>query len=241
MSAISPNQITVGRFRFNLSPQQALDLLTATYRLEVEKRHRKFILDDNTTDNLIRFTSYITQPVPEFGVMLCGTCGNGKTTLLYAFRRAINVLNGLGHFTFLTSVDPNFHPGLTTYRAREIVQLSSNTDRFEKIKNSPMLAIDDLGTEPLEKRDYGDIITPVVELIEHRYNKQLFTFITTNLIANSKDDDTVTIRSKYGDRVADRFNEMLHVIVFKDTSYRTKPSSTTHKLKTCGLAKAQVD
>lgn len=83
-----------------------------------------------------------------------------------------------------------------------------------------MLAIDDLGTEPTEVLDYGNVLSPVIDVIEHRYNKQLFTFITTNLVANSEDEKITTIRKKYGVRIADRFNEMLHVIIFKDISYR---------------------
>ena len=75
------------------------------------------------------------------------------------------------------------------------------------------LGIDDLGTEPAEIVDYGNPIYPVVRLIEHRYESQSFTFITTNLTPSE-------IRKKYGDRIADRFNEMLHVIVFQDVTYR---------------------
>ena len=84
----------------------------------------------------------------------------------------------------------------------------------------PMLAVDDMGTEAAEVYDYSNINTPVADLIDYRYNHQLFTFITTNLVAKKKDDRDVTIRMKYGDRIADRFNEMLHVIIFKDITYR---------------------
>ena len=83
-----------------------------------------------------------------------------------------------------------------------------------------MLAVDDMGTEAAEVYDYSNINTPVADLIDYRYNHQLFTFITTNLVAKKKDDRDVTIRMKYGDRIADRFNEMLHVIIFKDITYR---------------------
>lgn len=84
----------------------------------------------------------------------------------------------------------------------------------------PMLAIDDMGTEPAEVHDYLNINTPVADVIDYRYNHQLFTFITTNLVATSEDEDIITIRKKYGARIADRFNEMLHVIIFKDITYR---------------------
>ena len=76
-----------------------------------------------------------------------------------------------------------------------------------------MIGIDDLGNEPAEILEFGNPIYPIVRLIEHRYNTQAFTFITTNLTPKE-------IREKYGARIADRFNEMLHVIVFRDISYR---------------------
>ena len=44
-----------------------------------------------------------------------------------------------------------------------------------------MLAIDDLGTEPVEVMDYGNIITPVINLLTKRYEAHLFTIVTTNL------------------------------------------------------------
>ena len=52
-------------------------------------------------------------------------------------------------------------------------------------------------------------------MLEYRYNSQLFTFITTNLTKSQ-------IREKYGNRIADRFNEMLEVIIFKNETYRDK-------------------
>ena len=49
--------------------------------------------------------------------------------------------------------------------------------------------------------------------VEYRYDEQMPTMISTNLMPSE-------IRSKYGDRIADRLNEMAIVIVFKNASYR---------------------
>lgn len=208
------------RFRLNMSTQDALDLLTAAYKYEVERRQCRFIIDDNTESNLVKLAEYMTAPVPKFGVMCCGTCGNGKTTLLYAFQRVVNYLQNRGHFSFLDDEYGRFKAGFQIFHAKEIVQIARDYKAFREVQSRTMLAIDDLGTEPAEILDYGNALSPVVDLIEHRYNKQLFTFITTNLVASSADEKVVTIRRKYGPRIADRFNEMLHVIVFKDISYR---------------------
>ena len=196
MSEITPRRITEARFRFNLPPQEALDLLTAAYQYEVLLRQRKFILDANTENNLVKLAEYVTLPSPKFGIMCCGTCGNGKTTLLYAFRRVVNYLQERRHFTFLDDEYTRFKAGIQVFHAKEIVQIAKDYKAFKEIQSRPMLAIDDLGTEPTEILDYGNMLSPVVDLIEHRYNRQLFTFITTNLVASSKDDAAVTIRKK---------------------------------------------
>lgn len=220
MSVITPQQTTEARFRFNMSTQDALDLLTAAYKYEVERRQRRLILDENTEGNLVKLAEYLTLPVPKFGVMCCGTCGNGKTTLLYAFQRAVNFLQSRQHFSFLDSENTGFRASIEVFRAKELAQISRDQKRFKELMQRPMLAIDDMGTEAAEVFDYQNINTPIVDIIDYRYNHQLFTFITTNLVAQSKEEKDVTVRKKYGDRIADRFNEMLHVIVFQDITYR---------------------
>lgn len=213
MWEITPRLTTEARFRFDMPPQDALDLLTAAYQYEVQRRQRRFILDANTESNLVKLAEYLTLPVPKFGIMCCGTCGNGKTTLLYAFQRTVNFLQDRRHFSFLDSENTRFKASVEICRAKEIAQISRDPKRFRDLMQRPMLAIDDMGTEPAEVHDYLNINTPIADLIDYRYNHQLFTFITTNLVGKQ-------IRDKYKDRIADRFNEMLHVIIFKDITYR---------------------
>jgi DNA replication protein DnaC len=70
-----------------------------------------------------------------------------------------------------------------------------------------------MGLEPTEILDYGNAINPVIEIMEQRYKQQLFTFITTNLTPSQ-------IREKYGDRIADRFNETTKCIVYTNPTFR---------------------
>ena len=74
-----------------------------------------------------------------------------------------------------------------------------------------MLGFDDLGTEPSEVMNYGNVYTPVIDLLTKRYEEQLFTIITTNLTPQQN-----------GDRIADRLNEMVKKIVFNNDTYRTE-------------------
>ena len=202
--------ISTSRFRFNLSVSDAANLLTTFYKIEVENRYRKFTFDNNTQANLLNLAKYITSRAPRFGIMLSGTCGNGKTTLMYAFQRTLNFLANQNHFSFM---DEYFTPRMRICHACEITDLAHDIKAFTELKQRSMLGIDDLGTEPAEVLEFGNPIYPIVRLIEYRYDNQSFTFITTNLTPPE-------IRKKYGDRIADRLNEMFHVIVFQDISYR---------------------
>jgi DNA replication protein DnaC len=61
--------------------------------------------------------------------------------------------------------------------------------------------------------DFGNVLCPIVDLLTKRYDMQLFTIITTNLTPSE-------IREKYGDRIADRMNEMMVKIIFNNDTYR---------------------
>lgn len=210
MQEIIQRKITVPRFRFNLSEQDALDLLSAQYGSIVLTMHGTPQFDENTVHNLSALANYLTQKIPKFGVMMSGSCGNGKTTLLYTLQSAINFLNQRDHFSFLKDY---YKVGLPIYDAKDIVIMAKDLKELRTLRERPMLAIDDLGKEPTEIMDYGNVTSPVVELLEYRYQHQLFTAITTNLTPNE-------LKNKYGSRINDRFNEMLQVIVFQSISYR---------------------
>lgn len=189
-----------------MTAAQAEELLTVSYQVEVEFRGGTFIHDTYVRDNIRHLAEALSDERQRFGIMLCGMSGNGKTTMLYAFRYALNWMNDCGMFK-----DKN--TGMRIEFAKDIAASSKNREHLRVIRDLPMLAIEDMGREPAEVLDYGNVISPMVDLLEYRYDKQLFTFITTNL--TPKD-----IRGKYGTRIADRFNEMLSVIIFKNNTYR---------------------
>lgn len=226
-SAVLKRQTTAARFRLDMTAQEALDLLALYYNIEVESRLRHTVWDENTVRALTSLATALTQPVPKFGILLCGTCGNGKTTLMLAFQKMLIHLMDKGHFSFLDEDNRRFDASMKIYDVKEICWLAkSDYRKFKDMMASTMIGVDDLGKEPAEILDYGNVISPVVDLIEHRYSRQLFTFVTTNLTGRRKDrgnggDDPASIRGKYKERIADRFNEMFHIIAFKEISYRT--------------------
>lgn len=197
---------TVPRFRVPMTEEQTDDLLTASYMAEVEFRHRKYVNDEETKKNISRFAKYLTSENKKFGVMFCGICGNGKTTLLYAFQSVVSLLNKNGAFE-------DKKTGVRIVDAKELAQYAKDLIQFRDLKDCPIIAIDDMGREAAEVLDFGNVLNPMIDLIEYRYNLQLFTIITTNLTGEQ-------VREKYGGRIADRFNEMLEVIIFRNTTYR---------------------
>lgn len=199
--------ITRQVFRIPLEEKQAADMLTAAYKTEVMFRGRSFMEDDFTMQNIKRIASILTAERPKQGIMMCGRCGNGKTTMLYAIRAMVRFLNDIGMFD-------SKNVGIVVKDAKEINAISRNMNDFGMLKKTELLAIEDMGKESTEIIEFGNVTNPVNDLIEHRYNNQLFTLITTNLTPEE-------IKIKYGARIADRFREMLEIVVFKkEDSYR---------------------
>lgn len=180
-------------------------MLLASYKAEVEYRHHKYLHDTNVEANILHLAQFLTADDAKFGVMMCGVCGNGKTTLLRAFQSILNYIVDNGYY--------EERKGFPIVDAKDIAQCSHDYKLFESYKKLEMLAVEDIGREAAEVLDYGNVLNPLVDLMEYRYNEQLFTVITTNLTPKE-------MRSKYGDRIADRFNEMLKVIIFENGSYR---------------------
>lgn len=210
-SVLLKRKTTLPRFRLPMTKEQAVQLMIAAYEAEVEFRHGTCRLDENTTKSINSLAECLTKQSPKFGLMFCGTCGNGKTTMLFALRSAISYLARAGYIQTDNSTESS---SLLVVDAKDIVSYAREPNEMKKLAARRMLAIEDLGKEAAEVLDYGNVINPAVDLLEKRYDNQLFTVITTNLRARE-------IREKYGDRIADRFNEMLDVIIFKGNSYRT--------------------
>lgn len=196
------------RFRLPMSEEQAYDCLLAATMAEVEFRHRVFCENEDIKSQLSKMAKWLTSNDSKFGILLCGECGNGKSTVLKAFQQLLNLLA-------IPAADGGGNYGIQITDAKHITFLGkTDYPAFMKITKRDMLGIDDIGTEPVEVMDYGNIVTPVIDLLTKRYDDQLFTIITTNLTPKQ-------IREHYGDRIADRLNEMFEKIVFKNGSYRT--------------------
>lgn len=204
---------TTQRFKFDLSAQQALDLLTQAYINLVDGRFGKVVMDEYTQRSLIAMAEALTAEEPKFGLWLYGEPGNGKTTLMRAFMQVFHFLKDRRHFAFMGEY---WKPVLRFKTAKEIVDIRKEKPRdFYDLAEEYVLCIDDVGTEPAEIQDFGNIITPMVDLLLVRYDMRLFTIVTSN-IAPEK------IKERYGARISDRCREMFVPIRFNGPTYRFK-------------------
>ena len=204
MSRLLSQRPTRESFKWACTRDQAVSILTACYTAEVQSRGRECIMDDSTQGHIFQLACWLTDPTDtHFGVMMIGGVGSGKTTMLHALER--------GYWWMMQdeSCDYQREYRLDIINAK---QLGDANKTWQK------LGIDELGVEPVEVQQYGNITTPSIDALTYRYNRRLPTFVTTNLAQQSEDGET--LRQRYGDRLADRFNEMFFVIGFYNKSYR---------------------
>lgn len=194
-------------FKLPMSVDEAEQYIRGAFEAQVELRGGTVEYDDMTTKNLRLVAETLAGDSHKFGLLLAGTCGNGKTTTMRAVQSVVMLLNS-------TYYNPRGQRiGNRLMEARDIAQLSDKTGTLNIYQTTPLLFIDDLGREPTEVMRYGNVTSPITELLEYRYNQRLTTIVTTNL-------EPSEIREKYGDRIADRFNEMFVVVRYTGNSYR---------------------
>lgn len=201
---MSQYQNTSSRFKLNCTKEEAITILRASFKAVVQMRGNKPEITPEIEKIIVEIASIMTSEHRKFGLMLSGQCGNGKSTMAKAVSNTIRILSLAKRYD-----NPNLN--VLTISAKEIARMSK--EETKRISNRILLSIDDFGNEPAEIQAYGNIWNPLVDLLEYRYDYQLFTIITTNLTPPQ-------ISEKYGMRITDRFREMLNIIVFKGKSFR---------------------
>ena len=81
------------RFKLPMTEEQAYACLLAAIMAEVEYRHRTFCTNEYLEKRLNEMAHWLTSPSSYFGILLCGGCGNGKSTMLKAFQQLLNSLH----------------------------------------------------------------------------------------------------------------------------------------------------
>lgn len=192
-------------------------LLEAAYDYEVRLRGYMYVGDEATKMHIASAAKALTAPDGKNGLLIMGLYGNGKSTLLRAVCRTIGLLN--------EGLYGDAKKRINMVSAKKLARLGGakdTEDEFRKYIDESLLAIDDLGEEAAEIVEYGSVRTPLKDLLQERYERGLFTIVTTNLIEARNSDDPAMhqITARYGARVVDRFREEMNIIVFRNESYR---------------------
>ena len=209
-------KLTKARFKLDIPQRDAANALYAAFTVEVEQRNidtgRNFVFDDDTRAHILDAASWLIDTSQPPSLLLYGMFGNGKTSLARAIARLVEYVSEQNDYS--RRVRTRF---LT---AKDICRICSVSERFKEqyddyqsIFNEPFLIIDDMGAEPADLIVYGMIHNPIVDIITHRYDKQLTTIMTSNLTEKE-------LKEKYGQRIYDRLREMAKPILFTNKSYR---------------------
>ena len=200
-------RITNTRFKLPMSFDDAKVYLLAAYQAEVERRHKVFERNEHFDAQLNLIANYLTGGSKKFGLMFCGLCGNGKTTWAKALQLLVSGLN-------LKNPINNLYYVFPLWNAKDLAMRSKgNYNDWRNVMRYQLMIVDDLGTEPREVMEFGNVYTPLIDLITTRYEEQLYTIFTTNLTP-------AQLEEKYGRRIVDRLNEMVEKVVFENESYR---------------------
>lgn len=142
------------------------------------------------------------------GLFLTGDFGTGKSVILKGIIQFItkyysdlNLFNGISQPVYVLSHEMNSYFS------------EGNEFMINRMKNTSILAIDDLGYESSSVRNYGTELKPFEEILMARYDKGKCILISTN-----KTLDEIGI--SYGWHIFDRIKQMTYNIQFTGQSKR---------------------
>lgn len=198
------------RFSIETAVNALANALYQAYKAEVELRGAKPLsLDRDTMRHIYAAAEWLANPRATCSLMLCGLFGNGKTTLATAMKNLIEKVSEI-------ELGYSNRKIVAMHTAKEICKIAmTNQERYDRICREELLIVDELGEEPLEVLIFGNMMTPIVDLISERYAQRRFTILVTN-------HEKKELRKRYGGRIYDRFSEMLTSIVFENESYRER-------------------
>lgn len=198
MAALDRNMTKPDRCTIERTEDDVAGFLAYAYKYEVRKRAIPYNHSDRL-EKMLRIAARWMTSHNKNGLLISGGVGCGKTTLANAISDVYMIVN---------------RNGIRTEDAKTIAAMALDDKKeYEVLRGVRMLCIDDMGTELITAKSYGNEVMPVVDIIHYRYAKQLFTIITTNLTEKQIEDT-------YGSRVADRLREMCSKITIGTDSYR---------------------
>ncbi len=211
-------RVGVGRLRLPYTAEQVNDFLLAACQAEVAFRGCTWQASERYLAHIRDVAGWLTRKSgPTFGLFLCGSTGNGKTTLMRAVNAMWHFVNSDASVGFDGASEPT---GFVIVTAQELVRLTKAYNApttqnkelcasYQRLRDMAILGIDDLGTEARTSTLYGEYLNAVMDIISYRYDRQFSTVATSNLSPRE-------IKQYYDERFADRLREMMHIVNFGD-------------------------
>lgn len=169
--------------------------------------YSQFATEQENLTNVSNYAQAFTQR-PQQWIAFTGTYGSGKTHLSAAIS---NELNSRGHQVMFTTVPELMDYLRVTFDPKTNVRFDK---RFQEIKNTPILVLDDLSLESATSWAKEKLF----QIIDHRYLKKMPTVFTF-----SKKFDDIDPRLKT--RLADtRLCEIIAINVASYVDRRRRPS-----------------
>lgn len=199
------------RFVFPFEYEQYLHLLTQSAKIILEKRRERegFVVDKFNEPIIQQLYLYLRIDERfdgdlQKGIMLMGKYGCGKTLILESIVEMYN--------TILRELQIQ-RPVLKFMKSMELLE----TLKEKSVKSFSLLplVIDEFGREPKQIMDFGNLRSPIIELLCERYDTGAWTHGTTNFTL-----DTFYAENQYGQMTADRLKSMFNFIELKGDSRR---------------------
>ena len=142
------------RFKLPMNSELATQYLTAAISAEVEYRNHPFRNGNELHKQVAIVAHWLCGMSGKNSLLLAGGCGNGKTTFVYAMQ---NLVNHLGIKNQATGQDF----GISLYNVKDLANICKTHPKdWRSLMDKDILAMDDLGTEPREIIEYGNVLSP---------------------------------------------------------------------------------
>jgi DNA replication protein DnaC len=138
------------------------------------------------------------------GLLCLGPCGLGKTLICQ-----------------------NILPVILYQNIRKVASVYSAQDMFDRTKEvcgKSLVVVDDIGTEPAIRNDYGERSSPFLNLCDAAEKRGHLLILTANLrtthAVDKQGNAIPSIEDRYGDLVLSRLRGITKVVLFKGDDMR---------------------
>jgi DNA replication protein DnaC len=199
------------RFPFPFEYEDYKALLTQSANILLERRRERntFCIDERNEPVIRQLYLYLKldsqfQGDMRKGIMLVGRYGSGKTLIMQALTEMYNTV-------------------IRTYHLqRPLLAFIKSSDLLNELKSKPVnaysrlpLIIDEFGREPKQIMDFGNLRSPMIELLCERYDNGTWTHGTSNFTL-----ETLSGENQYGKMTGDRIKSMFNFIELEGESRR---------------------